>query len=158
MKISLPGNLIDLFFYIDLPKSEPKINRSVHIFWISNKDTDNTFTFVPSSWECKLLQYQSETCLTLITYKGYKQTTYFIIGYMKYFYDKFYITKIRKTKKSWNDASDICEKIGAHLPYFNSKHDIDEFTALNFFNETIFTCPFNGNGIHWSSQRFRKGR
>ena len=99
----------------------------MHITWVSNKVINNPVTFITSSKECELLQYQSETCSTFITYKGYKQTTYFIIGYMKYFYNNFYITKIRKTKKSWNEASDICEKIGAHLPYFNSKDDLDEF-------------------------------
>ena len=125
MFLSLPGSL--LHFYLNVTRVEPQNNLSMHITWISNKITNNTFIFKSSSRECKLLQYQSETCSTFITYSEHKQTTYFIIGYIKYLYDQYYITKIRKTNKSWNEASDICEEIGAHLPYFNSQDDLDEF-------------------------------
>ena len=127
MFISLQGKL--LHFYLNVTRRLSKDTPFMDITWHS-KQSSRKIKFKPFSLECELLQHQSETCSTFITSNEHKQTTYFIIGYIKYFYSKFYITKFRKTKKSWNEASDICEEIGAHLPYFNSKDDLDEFMDI----------------------------
>ena len=128
MLISLPGNL--LYFYLNLTKVLPTYNLSATVHWIFNKYNDITFKIQAYSEECELLKSQSETCSTFVNSNGQKKTTYFIIGHSKYHSDWQYIQDIRIIRKSWNEASDICAKIGAYLPYFNSKADMDEFTAL----------------------------
>ena len=37
---------------------------------------------------------------------------------------------LKKWDRTWNEASELCESVGGHLPVFNSRDDLDEFLAI----------------------------
>ena len=128
MLISLPGTL--KIIYLEVAKTFMTLNISVTVYWIANRESQNAFKLKLSSKECKKILEKSETCTSHSISNSYRQTTYFIIGYLKFYYYQRYITKLTRHNKSWNEALDVCAEIGAHLPFFNSKVDLNEFVDL----------------------------
>ena len=62
---------------------------------------------------------------------------------------------------SWTQASELCKKAGAYLPYFTNREDLEELLAMLKLSqdmppiEAIFIgLRFNGSGMvgHWQKQ------
>ena len=50
---------------------------------------------------------------------------------------KSLVLQFYNTKKSWNDASLLCKKIGGYLPYFTNRQDLEELFSLLMLSQNI---------------------
>ena len=138
MSISLPGDLMYMNFELKrktqlTKKSRKDVNRSqkhqnkwtyhqtnmsMTVKWMLIPKT-NIFNFDPMPITCKLfLKYQAELCFRFF---AKEPNYYFVIGN---------ISNYEKEKKSWDEAAELCHKIGWYLSYFTSRDKLNEFISL----------------------------
>ena len=118
MFIALPGNNYETIFTLNHGITDK--NSKLHVAWQNHR------------FKVKLIQetakpnYIKYTLLSLDNI----ETTYFVLGNIsEYFHHRVWENK-EKRKISWKDADQKCRKINAHLPYFTSAADLDEFIAM----------------------------
>ena len=57
------------------------------------------------------------------------------------------------TTKSWNDASQLCKKIGGYLPYFTSRQDLEDLFSLLMLSQDIPPIAYMYIGLKYNSNQ-----
>ena len=78
------------------------------------------FNFSSSSVECEMVAQTSELCLAITT----KHNVYFVIGDITDYYNN------HRETKSWNEASQLCQKFKGYLPSFTSRDKLNDFIFM----------------------------
>ena len=63
------------------------------------------------------------------------------------------IFQLPNTKKSWNDASQLCKKIGGYLPYFTSRQDLEELFGVLMLSQDIPSIAYMYIGLKYNSNQ-----
>ena len=130
--ISLPGSLTFLQLHL-VPESQNK-NISVSISWI--KQTHKI------KYNVKCTQTR-EYCIFNTFTKG--NVTYWLFGDIPYYYlwvpQRVYEHNENDSRRttSWNKANELCESVGAYLPYFNDRNQLTDF--LQFLRQVNHIPP-----------------
>ena len=71
------------------------------------------------------------TCLNVkVKYEDQTSTDYiFIQNFLTHGHRGFFIN-LKPFKKSWNEASKLCRKLGGFLPHFKNRDELEAFTSI----------------------------
>ena len=110
--------------YIELFKPIPDF---MHVTALLN--SYNSYIFNYSQWsKCK---HVKKKCLFVSANHPIKQDKrYIVIGDLDIYRNLEHLQNQRKNKISWNEASEICNKLGGYLPHFTSRDELEEFIAM----------------------------
>ena len=133
--VSLPGEYesvefdVDNFTYTSFPK-----RAVIHAMWF--KDVYNsfkTFNYEPPLLGVNTGKMSPEKYYLYLEIKVSNHKNY--LFFPKYWHPVSWWNVIenslpRKWERTWNEASELCESMGGHLPVFNSRDDLDELLAI----------------------------
>ena len=134
MHISLPGTHL----YLNLRHVNHLVNTSVLVAW-TEKDQTVKYDVIDKRRYIIFAPIISSN----------KYITYFMLGSIGKFYHyrhyQFFSWNTasdiidKRQIVSWNDAADMCSSVGAVLPYFTSRKDMDEL--LHLLSHSIYIPP-----------------
>ena len=104
-------------------------NLSAELTWFIRKQ--HTLSY---STKCN---YNKLYCVFTPVYTSTASNTYYLIGDIYKFYhgDEFLPQKFEL--KSWKEAAELCNSVGAHLPVLGSRNDLHEFISLLRYSNHI---------------------
>ena len=123
IRISLQGS--NHIMYIELSAPVPDF---MHVTALLN--SYNNYIFNYSQWsKCKNL---NKKCLYTHVSENHpiKEDARYIVGDLGIYTNLEHLQRQRKNKISWNEASEICNKLGGYLPHFTSRNDLDKFIVM----------------------------
>ena len=122
VRISLQGT--NHIMYIEMSAPAPDF---LHVTALL--DNYNNYIFNYSQWsKCKIL---NQKCLYVSGNDPDEQDKrYIVVGDLDTYTNIEHLQRQRKNKISWNKASEICNKLGGHLPHFTSRNDMDKFIVM----------------------------
>ena len=119
--ITLHGKYSNL--EVNCPASVPAAITQFHVMWFLESTKDHTFTFHPIESCIR----HSKFCLLVVSQKS--KIKYTIFGQIKpLLYGRS--TYEKENRFSWSIAHSLCRDLGAELPYFKNRDELDEFAAL----------------------------
>ena len=60
---------------------------------------------------------------------------------------------VHEKKKSWNEASQLCQDIGGYLPYFTSREHLNEMIAFLKLLHDIAPLPYIFIGLKYDAKK-----
>ena len=127
MYISLPGTIQRLELIIN---TQTKIkNLSAVVSWITIQQNNIHFS---TSYNYKKLH-----CKFSALHASKSANSYYLIGNISRFYHGSYYLPQDWELKSWKNAAHLCSLVGAHLPVFSSRNELNEFIALLKYSNHI---------------------
>ena len=123
--------------YISTPARSDEIYAQQNFSFVSN-GTKLIFTWIHDNYDMyNYLNQMPGNCSKFEKIKIEQECFNFTFLHNDAMKRKHFIFKIYHVKKSWNEASQLCRDIGGYLPYFTSKHDLDQLLALLKFGIAI---------------------
>ena len=110
--------------YIELSAPVPDF---MYVTALLNSYSNYIFNY--SQWsKCKNL---NKKCLYVSENHPIKEDArYSVVGDLGIYINLEHLRRQRKNKISWNEASEICKKLGGYLPHFPSRNELDKFIVM----------------------------